>query len=182
MSAAPPTTRVWDPLLRLLHWSLVVAFALGWATTAWFTTWHEAVGYGGLVVVLARVAWGLAGPRTARFASFVRGPRATWAYARRLLRGDAPRHLGHNPLGAWMAVALLACLPALALTGWLYRTDRFWGDVWLDYLHQAIAWTMLVLVALHVAGVVATSWRHRENLARAMLTGRKRAARDADVE
>jgi cytochrome b len=176
------TTRVWDPLLRMLHWTLAGAVALAWITTAWFTNWHEAVGYGGLAVVALRVAWGLVGPRSARFAVFVRGPRATLRYARRLLSGDAPRHLGHNPLGAWMVVALLACVPALALTGWLYRSERFWGEVWLDELHQGIAWTMLVLIALHIAGVLATGWRYREDLVRAMLTGRKRAARDGDIE
>ena len=181
MSAAPITTRVWDPLLRVLHWSLVAAVALGWATTAWSTTFHEAVGYAGLVIVVLRVVWGFVGTRHARFAAFVRGPRATFTYAARIMRGDAPRHLGHNPLGAWMAIVLLACVPALALTGWLYRTERFWGEVWLDALHQAIAWTMLALVVLHVAGAIATGWNHRENLVRAMFTGRKRAARDDDV-
>jgi len=181
-AASPPAARVWDPLLRVLHWSLVAAVVLGWATTAWFSTFHEAVGYGGLAIVALRVVWGLVGPRRARFATFVRGPRTTFGYAVRLLRGDAPRHLGHNPLGAWMAIALLACVPALALTGWLYRTERFWGDVWLDELHEGIAWTMVVLAVLHVAGVVATGWRHRENLVRAMFSGRKRAAQDGDVD
>jgi cytochrome b len=182
VSASPPATRVWDPLLRVLHWSLVAAVALGWATTAWSTTFHETVGYAGLVIVALRVVWGFVGTRHARFASFVRGPRATLRYAARLMRGDAPRHLGHNPLGAWMVIALLACLPALAVTGWLYRTERFWGEVWLDELHQGIAWTLVVLAALHVAGVVVTGWRHRENLVRAMFSGRKRPAQDGDVD
>ena len=183
MSATPPpATRVWDPLLRVLHWALVAAVALAWITTEWFSTWHEAVGYGGLAIVLLRAVWGLAGPPHARFTGFVCGPRATLRYAVRLLRGDAPRHLGHNPLGAWMAIALWTCMLALALTGWLYRTERFWGDVWLDMLHQGIAWTMLVLAALHVVGVITTGRRHRENLVRAMLTGRKRAAEDGDVD
>jgi len=181
-ASPPPSTRVWDPLVRVLHWSLVAAVTLAWATTVSFSNFHEAVGYGGLAIVAVRVVWGLTGPAHARFARFVRGPRATWRYATLVLRGDEPRHLGHNPLGAWMIVALLACMVVLALTGWLYRTERFWGEVWLDRLHQAIAWAMLVLVMLHVAGVIVTGWRHHENLARAMITGRKRAAQDGDID
>jgi len=91
-------------------------------------------------------------------------------------------HAGHNPAGGWMVITLLACMCALALTGWLYRTDRFWGDVVLDVLHQGIAWTMLGLAVLHVIGVFVTGWRHRENLVRAMLTGRKRAPEGDDVD
>jgi cytochrome b len=132
--------------------------------------------------VVLRVMWGFVGPPAARFARFVHGPRRTLAYAAQLRRGEEPRHLAHNPLGAWMAIALLACVPALALTGWLYRTDRFWGDVWLDELHQAIAWTMVVLAALHVAGALVTGIRHGENLVLAMITGRKRAPEGDDVE
>ena len=173
---------MWDLLLRVLHWSLVAAVALAWTTTEWFTGLHEAVGYAGLAVVAVRVLWGFAGPRRARFSDFVRGPRATWRYAARLARGHAPRHVGHNPLGAWMMLALLACIVALALTGWLYRSDRFWGEVWLDVLHQAIAWSMLVLIAVHVAGAIVTGWRHRENLVRAMITGRKRKPEGEDVD
>src|SRR5262245_27781002 len=114
--SASTSVPVWDPLLRVLHWSLVAAVALAWLTTWRYTGWHEVIGYAGLAVVALRVLWGLAGPKRARFAAFVRGPGATSRYAVRLVHGDAPRHLGHNPLGAWMAIVLLACLPALALT------------------------------------------------------------------
>src|SRR5262249_52739458 len=135
-----------------------------------------------LGAVLVRLAWGLAGPsRLARFGQFLRGPRATWAYARALFEGREPRYIGHNPLGAWMIVALLACVAGLALTGWLYTTDRFWGDETVETVHVALAWLLLVLAGLHVTGVVVTSLRHRENLVRAMLDGSKPAAREGDV-
>jgi len=174
--------RVWDPAVRVLHWTLVAAFVLAWATTVGFAGWHEPIGYAGLAIVAVRIAWGFAGPRTARFASFVRGPRATTAYLRLFLRGAAPRHLGHNPLGAWMILTLIACMVALGVTGWLYRTDRFWGDETLERVHTVLAWAMLALVVVHVAGVAISSFRHRENLVAAMFNGTKRRPEQGDIE
>jgi cytochrome b len=179
---AAPSRRVWDPLVRVLHWALVAAYAAAWATTVAFGGSHEAVGYAGLAIVAVRIAWGLVGPESARFASFVRSPRTTFAYLRRVVARSAPRHLGHNPLGAWMVVALCACMLGLACTGWLYRTDRFWGSEEVELAHSVLAWTSVVLVGLHVAGVVYTSLRHRENLVAAMWSGRKRAADGDDVD
>jgi len=122
------TVRVWDPIVRIVHWALALAVVLGWATTAALLSgWHEAVGDGAFALVAVRVVWGVLGPRFARFAQFVRSPRATWAYAGDVVRGRARRHLGHNPLGAWMVLSLLACIAGLAATGWLYGTDEFWA-------------------------------------------------------
>lgn len=189
-AAAPARVRVWDPLVRLAHWTLVASVLVaGLGTLAAFESrlghWHQPAGYGALGVVVLRVLWGLVGPRRvarfARFSQFVRSPRATWHYLRALVTGREPRHLGHNPLGAWMILALLACVAGLALTGWLYTTDRFWGDATVESLHLALAWTLLVLALLHVAGVVFTSLRQRENLVRAMVSGDKPAPRDGDV-
>jgi cytochrome b len=134
-----------------------------------------------LGVVVVRIAWGFAGPHYARFAQFVRGPRRTLAYARLVIVAGEPRHIGHNPLGAWMILALLACVAGLALTGWLYTTDRFWGDETVERVHVALAWAMLGLVSLHAAGVVVASFRHRENLVSAMFSGDKRAPTEGDV-
>ena len=176
------TRRVWDPAVRLLHWALVLSFALGWATTTrWLGAWHLAVGWAALAIVAARIAWGFAGPRYARFAQFVRGPGATLAYARRVLAGREPRHLGHNPLGGWMVLALFAWIGGLALTGWLYTTDRYWGDETVERVHELFAWSLIGLVAVHVIGVVVAGRRHRENLVRAMVDGRKRAPEDGDI-
>lgn len=173
---------VWDPLIRIGHWALVASMVLGWATTfIWFDA-HQPVGWVAAAVVAVRLAWGFAGPRHARFAGFVRGPRATWRYARAAIAGREPRHLGHNPLGGWMVLALLAVVLGLALTGWLYTTDRFWGDATVERVHVALAWAMVVMAALHVAGVVLESVRQRENLVAAMVHGRKRAPAPGDVE
>jgi cytochrome b len=165
---------VWDRLVRLLHWSLLLSLTVSWLGTFALPGVHQPAGYLALALVAVRLVWGFTGSRYARFSQFVRGPRATWAYARAVLRRCEPRHIGHNPLGAWMILALLGCVGALALTGWLYTTDRYWGDEQVEALHLALAWGLLALALLHVAGVFYTGWRQRESLPLAMLTGRKR--------
>lgn len=172
---------VWDLAVRILHWSLAASCAGAWVTTEIGLRWHNPLGYLALTLVGLRVAWGFIGSRHARFSQFLRSPRATWDYAREVGRGGGARYLGHNPLGAWMAVALWACVAALGFSGWLFQTDAFWGETWLDRTHSAFGWGLLGLVVLHVAGVAFTSWRHRERLVRAMFTGTKPPAGPGDV-
>lgn len=171
--ARPAEVRVWDPLVRLLHWSLAVAFFVAWFTEDWARL-HEAAGYVVLGLVAVRLVWGVAGPHQARFMSFVRGPRAALGYLRDLGAGRARRYLGHNPAGGLMVVALLVMLTVTGVTGWL-ALDAGRGRGWLEELHEVAANVTLLLVGLHVLGVLLSSIAHGENLVRAMVTGRKRA-------
>ncbi|MEP6790805.1 MAG: cytochrome b/b6 domain-containing protein [Ramlibacter sp.] len=180
--APPPRVRVWDLCVRTLHWSLVVALAGAWLAVWGFPRTHEAAGYAATAIVAARLFWGFTGSCYARFSQFVHGPRATLAYTARVLTHTEPRYIGHNPLGGWMALVLLACVLALGITGWLYTAvDAFWGEAWLDRLHAWLGWSLLGLAAVHVAGVVFTSLRHRENLLAAMMDGQKTAPQTADA-
>jgi cytochrome b len=167
--------RVWDSFVRMFHWSLLGLFVLAFATGDELEKVHIVVGYVIVALLTLRVVWGFVGPRHARFSDFVRPPGETLGYARRALRGRPPRHLGHNPLGGLMIVAMLATLTAVAATGFMMTTDAFWGAEWVEDLHEALVYGMLVLIALHVGGVIVGSWEHRENLVKAMITGRKRA-------
>lgn len=177
------TLPVWDPLTRFGHWVLVATVAGAWLTHDGGGALHEWLGYASLAIAVLRILWGLVGSRRARFASFVLRPAATLAYARAALERREPRYIGHNPLGGWMIVALIAAVAAADLTGWLFTTDTFWGVGWVEELHEAVSNLLLGLIALHVAGVATASWRHRENLVAAMIDGRKRppAAGDVDV-
>ncbi len=169
--------RVWDPLVRLLHWT----FAFGCAAAFLLEdrrTAHELVGYAVLVAALFRVLWGFLGSHHARFASFVRGPREVAAYVAAMLRGEEPYHEGHNPLGALMILGLLLLLLVIGVSGWMQTLDAFWGEEWVEELHATSADLLLWLVPLHVAGVVFASLRHRENLVKAMITGTKPARSD----
>jgi len=169
---------VWDPAQRILHWGLVISVALAWWAGEGLLKLHLWVGYTALAIVAIRIALGMAGSQHARFASFVRGPRAVLGYAQRVAQGREERHLGHNPLGGWMIVALLACLAVICISGFLYTTDAFWGVEWVEEMHRISAWTLVGLIVAHVAGVIFTSLRQRENLVSAMFSGRKPASTD----
>jgi cytochrome b len=166
------TLRIWDPAVRIFHWSLVTAVGIDMLLEAG-TDLHAAAGYAVLGLIAFRFIWGFVGSRYARFANFVTGPGAVSRYLRSLRSPRPERHLGHNPAGALMIVILLAVLALVAGSGALLNTDAFWGSEWLEETHEIAANSLFILVPLHVLGAVVSSFVHRENLIRAMVTGRK---------
>src|SRR5208337_879156 len=173
--------RVWDPFVRAFHWALVLSFALAWLSSEDAEGLHAAAGYVAGALVAARVVWGFAGPRYARFSQFLRPPQTVAAYLRAVAEGSEPRFIGHNPAGGAMIVVLMAALAATMVTGWLLTTDAFWGATGAQRAHSIVAHGVLLLVAVHLVGVALASVRHRENLVRAMVVGVKRAAEPDDV-
>ncbi|MGL4528561.1 MAG: cytochrome b/b6 domain-containing protein [Aestuariivirga sp.] len=168
------TVRVWDPFVRIFHWSQAALIAVAWLTEDGPKTLHQTAGYIIAGMLALRVVWGFVGPRHARFSDFVRGPSTVLGYMRAMVAGREPRYLGHNPAGGAMVLALLLTVAGTALTGWLQTTDAFWGSSVMEEIHETLAFLILVLVAAHLAGVTFASIRHDENLARSMVDGRKR--------
>lgn len=178
---------VWDVPTRLFHWLFAASFAVAWLTHEHdrYLDVHVIAGYTFIGLLLFRLIWGFVGGRYARFRHFAHHWTVARDYAIATLRGTAPRYLGHNPAGAWaiftmLGLGLLVSVTGLftlggeegqgVFAGWL--TFRA-GEVFHD-LHETSAIAMLVLVAAHVTGVAFESWRHRENLAAALVTGYKR--------
>jgi cytochrome b len=170
----PATVRVWDPFVRVFHWSTAGLFVLAYVTGDRVEWLHLVAGYSIAALVGARILWGLVGSRHARFTDFVRGPRAVRTYVAQMLQFRAPRHLGHNPAGGAMVIALLAMLSAIAATGHLMTTDAFWGSEAMEEAHEFLVHATLVLIGLHVLGVLFASLEHGENLVKSMITGRKK--------
>ncbi len=180
--------RVWDPLVRIFHWSLAAGFATAFIVEDDLLGVHVWAGYLVLSLIAVRLVWGVIGTRHARFGDFVRGPAEIKAYLVDVLRFRAPRYLGHNPAGGAMILLLLLAVTATGVSGMaLYGAQEFAGPLAslmsgmpessgeaLEEVHEFFANFTLVLVILHLAGVAFSSLSHRENLIGAMITGFKR--------
>lgn len=177
--------RVWDPVVRTFHWTLVFSFLVAWITEDELMTPHVWAGYLITVLLLIRIAWGFIGTPHARFRDFIYSPGVIRNYIRKMSSGNEPRYLGHNPAGGAMVVLLILSLLITVFSGIaLYgNTDlagpmagifqgEYSADI-LEELHEFFANFTLFLVVLHVAGVIWSSLVHRENLVRSMLTGEK---------
>jgi cytochrome b len=174
---------VWDVPIRLFHWSIVGLIAFSWwSATSFHMDWHRWSGLAVCGLLVFRILWGLVGTSTARFATFVRGPGAAWAY----LRGRHPATIGHNPLGSWSVVALLLVLVTQVVSGLFAvdidgiesgplsdRIDFDQGRIAAAIHH--LGWTaLMILIALHVATILVYLLIKRRNLTGAMLTGYQR--------
>jgi len=196
--------RVWDPLVRIFHWSLVAGFSIAYLSGEDGDTLHIYSGYAVLGLVTFRILWGFIGSRYARFSDFIYPLQTVSSYLKDLL-GRKPKHYtGHNPAGGWMVLAMLASLVVTSLSGLeLYavekgagplaasfpavtlitpayadddgeREDKNGAEEFWEDIHEAAAGLMLFLVFLHIAGVIISSRLHDENLVKTMLTGKKR--------
>ncbi|PLX39417.1 MAG: cytochrome B [Hyphomicrobiales bacterium] len=170
----PATVRVWDPLVRIFHWGLVATFAIAYITGDEWQKVHEPAGYVVMGLIAFRILWGFVGTRHARFSKFVYRPSTVLGFMKDTIGLRAKRYIGHNPAGGAMVIALLIALAAISATGFMMTTDAYWGVEWVEEAHEAAVNITLGLVVLHVIGVVVASIEHGENLARAMVTGRKR--------
>ena len=199
------SVRVWDPMVRLFHWSLVATFIIAWLSGEEEGRLHVYSGYAVMGLVMFRILWGFIGTRHARFSSFLYSPQRTLRYLGSLL-GPAPEHYtGHNPAGGWMIVALLVSLLVTGYTGLLaygaegkgpladagraiefvsvaYADDddewedhEYEADEFWEEVHEFFANFTLLLVFVHLLGIIVASHLHGENLVRGMLTGYKRA-------
>jgi len=181
--------RVWDPLVRFFHWSLVTAFFIAYFTEEDLLTVHSWAGYLIITLLIIRLVWGFIGTQHARFSDFVYSPGNVIQFLKDTLRLRAKRYLGHNPAGGAMVILLLFSLLMTTTCGilllgaeeqagpvahWFTQSGGFWGDA-LEELHEFFANFTLLLVFIHIIGVLVESLIHKENLVSAMLTGFKSA-------
>lgn len=165
---------VWDLPLRLLHWALAGAVLVAYFSANVFDAVHEIAGYTALALVVLRIVWGFAGTRHSRFRNSVRPAQVVLHFLGQIARRQPGRYLGLNPAGAAMALALLALLAISTISGWMQITERFFGVDWVEMVHTVSSNAVLILAAVHVLGVIAMCALQRENLVRAMITGKKR--------
>ncbi|MBE9527676.1 MAG: cytochrome b/b6 domain-containing protein [Proteobacteria bacterium] len=196
------TTRVWDPAVRIFHWSLVLTCLGAFISSEESESIHAVAGYVITALILFRIIWGFIGTRHARFIDFIYGPREISSYLKGFLSGRSGHYLGHNPAGGLMVLLLLASLLVTCWTGL-----KAWGEEGhgplsaestisitatahadsgdkhkkgdhskeelYEEVHEFFAGFTLFLIVVHIAGVLVTTVFHREHLIKGMITGRK---------
>ena len=211
---------VWDPVVRVFHWLLVVSFVVAYLTGEDESVIHSYAGYVILALIITRIVWGFIGSKYARFSSFITSPATAIQYLKTLVRNQHPRrYLGHNPAGGWMILALFLGLgmtifsglqlEALEGRGPLAQFTASWtterkaviqvataneskhalvrvkddhekeeeeGEELWEEIHEFFANFTVLLVLLHIAGVIFSSLREKENLVRAMISGYKQSS------
>jgi cytochrome b len=170
---ASRTISVWDLPLRLWHWALAACVLAAWFTPTVYDGLHRILGYTVLGLLAFRLAWGFLGSRYSRFRMVGVRLRAAPGYLWNLRRGMTGRYIGLNPAGTLMLVALLLSLAVSTITGAMSVTVTFFGVWWVEDTHAYASDAVLVLVGLHVLGVIVVGLLQRQNLVRAMFTGRK---------
>jgi cytochrome b len=194
--SSPRRLRVWDAPTRIFHWLLAVlavfSFTTGKVGGDWME-WHLRSGYTVLTLLIFRIAWGFAGSTTSRFSHFVRGPGAGMAYARKLLVERRSAAFGHNPLGGWMVVVMLAAFLVQAVSG-LFSDDEIAtqgplaakvSDAMvsrMSALHSYNEWVLVALVTLHLVAIATYVFALRSPLVGAMVRGWKAADDGAPPE
>lgn len=193
--------RVWDPLVRFFHWSLVCAFIIAYLSEDDFIVIHSWSGYLILLLLCVRFIWGLIGTHYARFSNFIYSKETIVQFLKDTLNLRARRYLGHNPAGGAMIILLMVSLLITTISGvillgadehagpvayWFTRSDYIWADsIWVDILeegHELFANFTLLLIFIHIAGVFVESRIHNESLVSAMITGFKENRDNTPVE
>ncbi len=177
--------RVWDVFVRFFHWALVLGFVIAWLSEDELLGVHTFAGYSILLLIGLRLIWGLIGTRHARFSDFVKRPAEIKQYLKEVLLLRPRRYLGHNPAGGAMIVLMLVALMITGFSGMATLaveegagplagliSEGSGGELF-EEVHEFFVNFSLLLVVIHVGGVIVESLLHRENLVRAMITGKK---------
>lgn len=179
---------VWDPLVRIFHWTLVIAFAIAFISEDDYLTIHSWAGYTILSLLIIRIFWGFVGTKHAKFSDFTFSKQDITQFIKDTFSLKAKRYLGHNPAGGAMVFILIVSLLFTACSGLmifaieegqgplaflLSGVSPFWGDM-IEEVHEFFANFILFLIAVHIAGVIIESLIHGENLIKSMFTGKKR--------
>lgn len=169
------TIKIWDPVIRIFHWSIAAIFIANYFVNEAGDDWHQWLGYIAVCWLTIRFIWGFVGKGAARWADFFPTRTRLSAHLSALLKGQQYHRLGHSPLGALVMILMMLCILSLGISGFMMQEiDYFWGVDWIENLHGWIANTLMALVALHIFAALFESYRLNENLPLSMITGKRR--------
>lgn len=170
-----PPLRLWDPVVRLFHWSLAGAFLANYFFTEEGENWHRWLGYYAVAWLAIRLLWGFVGSPAARWADFWPTRARLTEHLKALVSGRDYHRMGHSPLGGLVMIGMMLLMFGLGVTGFLMEeVDYFWGADLPLQIHEFCANALMALVGLHIVAALFESYRLKENLPLSMVTGKRR--------
>lgn len=168
------SVKLWDPLVRLFHWSIAGIFIANYFFNEAGDSWHQWLGYIAVLWLVVRFFWGFYGSGAARWADFFPTRARLKSHIEALITGKNYHRMGHSPLGGLVMIFMMLCILCLGVTGFMMaEIDYFWGEDWIENVHSWIANALLTLVIIHIVAALFESYRLKENLALSMITGQR---------
>lgn len=168
----PAEPIAWNLVTRLSHWLIAIPIMLDFFIEGGDIS-HKVLGYIALVVTCFRFVWGFITKDEASFSSFPLHVKKTYEYAINTFTKNKIYYPGHNPLASWVYICMWILVVFLGITGFMMGLDRFWGEDWLEELHEIFSNCLLVLVVFHILGLILDSWKFKRKTWLGMFTGKK---------
>jgi|SRR5690606_5878730 len=173
------TEKLWDPLIRIFHWSIAAIFVANYFFNEAGDDWHQWLGYIAVGWLVLRFFWGFFGKGAARWSDFFPTRVRLTLHIASLVKGQHYHRLGHSPLGGLVMIFMMLCILSLGITGFMMQEiDYFWGEDWVENLHTWIADALMALVIIHLAAALFESYRLKENLPLSMITGKRKTIKE----
>lgn len=163
---------VWNLFTRIIHWFIAIPVLLDFIFDDGDLS-HKALGYIAMAFTIIRLFWGFLTTDQARFTSFPLGFRSFFSYSKNLFTGKLEYYPGHNPIASWIYLIIWGLVIALGVTGYMMSLDAYWGEAWLEDLHEICASGLLILVLVHFAGMGIDSWKFKRKTWMGMINGKK---------
>lgn len=172
---SPQTEKLWDPLIRIFHWSIAAIVIANYFFNEEGDDWHQWLGYIAVAWLTVRFFWGFFGSGAARWSDFFPTRASLTAHVKALANREPFHRMGHSPLGGLVMILMMLCVLSLGITGYMMaEVDYFWGVDWVENVHSWIANSLIALVSIHIAAALFESYRLKENLLLSMITGKRR--------
>lgn len=162
----------WNLITRITHWLIAIPVLLDFVIDGGDLS-HNVLGYIALGATLFRLIWGFFTRDEANFSGFPLTAKKTADYAKSAFTKKTIHYSGHNPLASWTYIFMWILVIALGITGFMMGLDRYWGEEWLEGLHENFSNTLMLLVALHFIGLILDSWKFKRKTWLGMFNGKK---------
>jgi cytochrome b len=162
-------SNTWPLIVRLSHWLVAAIVGFNLANETGYI--HRLMGYIACVIVLLRIIYGLFFTRHHSAKLLWPSLTAIKTHISAVKSGHPEDYHGHNPLGLFAIYLMWGLIAMLAVTGWLSRTDLYWGEDWPVHIHEICADVLLGLITMHIIAVLIMSRLQKKNLIMSMIKG-----------